>query len=153
MSHLVSRTPGAGTSLVLSANLHEMALPKATNTSIQDLAATHAERAVDVLVEIMDSDLVEPKDRIRAAESLLNRGHGLPTQAIIVSNPASKMRSIAAAKSDAELVAVIEAKPLPRMGPPQSMVDVVQMTEADYDRAAEPSEFDTIEEPIDPMLL
>lgn len=134
-----------------------MPAPKATIRSIQDLAAAHAPRAIEVLADIMDSDMVEPKDRISAAEKLLNRGHGMPTQAVIVAPAVAAQRSLAAAKSDDELLAIVEAKQLPRMAPAQSMITVetgaVRMTEADYDRPAGAHEFDNTEPPIDPMLL
>jgi hypothetical protein len=135
-----------------------MSAPKATIRSIQDLAAVYAPRAIEVLADIMDSDMVEPKDRISAAEKLLNRGHGMPTQAVIVAPAVAAQRSLAAAKTDDELLAIVEAKQLPRMGAAQSMITVetgaVRMTEADYDQPAGMHEFDTIEEsPIDPMLL
>lgn len=144
-----------------------MALPKATLRTIQDIAAAHAPRAVEVLAEIMDDDVYDAKDRISAAEKLLNRGHGMPTQAVIVA-PAvqAQQRSLAAAKSDDELVAIIDAKVLPRSQPPQPMITINGETEpADpfvpryrskqrqpdplAGPAAAPDEFPT----IDPMLL
>ena len=140
-----------------------MPAPKATSRSIQDLAAVHAPRAIEVLADIMDSDMVEPKDRISAAEKLLNRGHGMPTQAVIVAPAVAAQRSLAAAKSDDELSAIIDGKQLPSMFPRQSMVTVatteppepasLRMTEADYDQPAGAHEFDTLDPPIDPMLL
>ncbi len=139
-----------------------MAAPKSTDRSIQDLAAVHAPRAIEVLADIMDSDMVEPKDRISAAEKLLNRGHGMPTQAVIVAPSTIQARKIAAGMSDDELMAIVQRKQLPSMVPAQPMVTIsaepaaypraVRMTEADYDQPAGAHEFDD-ETPIDPMLL
>lgn len=67
------------------------------------------ERALDVLEEIMDSH-EEAKDRIRAAEAILDRGYGKAAQAVIAI-PAQRRAALAAASmSDDELRRVIDAE-------------------------------------------
>jgi len=54
-------------------------------------------------------------DRIRAAEAILDRGYGKPSQAVI-SIPATKQQAaLLASMSDADLVAIMESKPLKRI--------------------------------------
>jgi hypothetical protein len=151
-----------------------MALPRTTDRTIQDIAADHAPRAIEVLADIMDDDSYEAKDRINAAEKLLNRGHGMPTQALIVAPSVSKARKIAAGMTDEQLQAVIEAKQLPSLRAPQPMITVEPTTTviepgaATFRRAApmyeskhdplsgDPAgadEFADINTPLDPMLL
>ena len=48
------------------------------------LARTHSEDAIAVLVSIANDPKVNPSARISAANSLLDRGHGRPPQAVAV---------------------------------------------------------------------
>lgn len=94
---------------------------------IDEVAREHAERAVQILADVMEF-AAEDRDRIRAAESILDRGYGKASQAII-QVPASKQQAaILAGMTDAQLVAIIEAKQLPRLGGPQTIVDVPNAT-------------------------
>jgi hypothetical protein len=101
-----------------------MALSKSTDHGLEEIARPHAERAIEVLAEIMDNEIHEPRDRIRAASDLLDRGYGKPSQALIVAPSGGKLRQLAAAKTDAELVAIIEGKALPRLSPAQPLTTI-----------------------------
>jgi hypothetical protein len=90
---------------------------------IDELAREHAPRAIDVLADTMES-AVEDRDRIRAAEALLDRGYGKPAQAIIQVPANRRQAALLAALSDEQLVAVIEQKQLPRLSPAQSLITV-----------------------------
>jgi hypothetical protein len=100
--------------------------------SADSIARDHAEEALDVLVEVMRDPLSEPRDRLKAANDLLERGYGKATQAIIAIPATKKLVEQAAAMTDDQLYEVIRAEPLPRLGAPA--------VDADY-------------EEIDPLLL
>jgi hypothetical protein len=53
-----------------------------TPTEIRSLARAHTERAIQVLAGIMDQEKCPPAARVAAAEAILNRGWGKPTQPI-----------------------------------------------------------------------
>jgi hypothetical protein len=82
---------------------------------IGELARAHGPRALDILADTMESAL-EDRDRIRAAEALLDRGYGKAAQAVIAIPASRRQAALAAAMSDEALVAVIEQKALPRIG-------------------------------------
>jgi translation initiation factor IF-2 len=90
---------------------------------IDDLAREHAPDAIGVLVEEMQN-AVESRDRIRAAEAVLDRGYGKPSQAIIQVPANRRQAALLAAMSDDALIATIEQKVLPRLGPPQPLITV-----------------------------
>jgi hypothetical protein len=90
---------------------------------IDELAREHAPRAIDILADTMES-ATEDRDRIRAAEALLDRGYGKPAQAIIQVPANRRQAALLAAMSDEQLVAVIEQKKLPSLAPRQPMVTV-----------------------------
>jgi hypothetical protein len=94
------------------------------NRPMDEMAREHAARAIDTIAGVMDDIDAEDKDRIRAAESLLNRGYGLPAQAIIQIPATKRLAQQLASMSDEALVAVIESKQLPRLGPAQPMVTI-----------------------------
>lgn len=128
--------------------------------AIDEIARGHGARAIEVLTEVMDDWSAEDRDRIRAAEAVLDRGYGKPNQAII-SVPASRQQqALLAGMSDAQLVAIIEAKQLPRLTPAQEMVTVeaaptTRLTETPKASVASihgPAD-DTYAEPaLDPLL-
>jgi hypothetical protein len=77
---------------------------------VQDKARALGERAIDVLSEIMDDWSEEAQHRIRAAESILDRGYGKAAQAVIAI-PMERQRQAALAQmSDDELTQVINAE-------------------------------------------
>jgi hypothetical protein len=86
----------------------------ATTKGIDELAREHAPSAIDVLAEEM-ANAIESRDRIRAAEAILDRGYGKPSQAIIQVPANRRQAAMLAAMSDDSLVAVIEQKQLPRL--------------------------------------
>ena len=51
--------------------------------SADAIAREHAEEALEIIRDIMIDPLQETKDRLRAAETMLDRGHGKAAQAII----------------------------------------------------------------------
>jgi hypothetical protein len=81
------------------------------------LAREHTDTAIKTLAEVMSDPFAENKDRIKAAESLLDRGHGKPTQAIIALPPSRAQAARLAALSDDELLNVIQHAQLPRLAP------------------------------------
>ena len=83
--------------------------------SASELARQHTERAIEVLAEVLNEG--EDKDRIRAAESLLDRGHGKAAQAIIAVPASKQQQAMLAAMSDDELMKVLQAARLPRLAP------------------------------------
>lgn len=82
--------------------------------SIEQQAQDHTERAIAVLAEIIDDPFEESKDRIKAADSLLDRGHGKPI-AVSLALPGSRRAAELANYTDEELIAAIEQQPLPRL--------------------------------------
>lgn len=86
--------------------------------SADSIARDHAEEALGVMVDVMRDPLSEPRDRLKAANDLLERGYGKATQAIIAIPATKKMIEQAAAMSDEQLMEVIRAEPLPRLEAP-----------------------------------
>lgn len=91
---------------------------------MDEMAREHAERAIDTIASVMNDEFAEDKDKIRAAEAILDRGYGKAAQAIIQVPQSRKQEAILAALSDEQLVAIIESKQLPRLGGPQPLIDV-----------------------------
>jgi hypothetical protein len=119
------------------------------DADIGALARSHAPRAIEVLANLVDN-AVEDKDQIRAAEAILDRGYGKPSQAIIAI-PATRRQALAAAAfNDEQLVAIIERKQLPRIGGQQPMVTIGAKPRGFYASVHGPC--DSFEE-IDPLLL
>jgi hypothetical protein len=80
-----------------------------------DLARQHTEKAVDTLAEVMADPFAENRERIAAANSLLDRGHGKPNQAIIAIPANRAVAALLAQKSDDELMQLLNAHQLPRL--------------------------------------
>ena len=78
-------------------------------------ARDHTERAVEVIASIMDDPMAEHRDRLKAANDILDRGHGKPLVATIAlpANRAAAARL--ASMSDEELMNAIQSTPLPRL--------------------------------------
>lgn len=108
--------------------------------SVDALARDHDEEAISVIREIMIDPFSEAKDRIRAAETLLDRGHGKAAQAIIAVPATKKMMQQAAALEDSALLEIIRGEPLPRLGAPERE-PVIE------------AEFEPVVDDIDPLLL
>ena len=133
-------------------------LHKMSDNDISELARARGPKALEVLEEVMTSGLAEDRDRVRAAEALLDRGYGKAAQAIIAIPASRRQRALLATMSDDQLVAIIEKKELPRIGAPQPMVTigarpqgfatVVMNPKSSHGPAAE-----MFEEETDPLLL
>ena len=103
------------------------------------LAREHTEAAIAVLAEVMYDGDAKHADRIKAADSILDRGHGKAQQAIIAVPMDKQSRDALYDLSDEELMA--EAK--------RRMAQRVR-TEPDYDQPVIAHE--EFPEPIDPLL-
>jgi hypothetical protein len=91
--------------------------------SVDNRARQHSERAIDVLAEVMENG--EDQDRIKAANSILDRGYGKPSQAIIAVPASKQQMQMLAALSDDELMAAIQSTRLPRLAPIEAQFTVV----------------------------
>ena len=87
--------------------------------SADSLAREHTEKAIDTLAEVLTDPFAENKDRIRAAESILDRGHGKAAQAVIQLPASREQARRLAAMSDDDLLEVIQSAELPRLTPIQ----------------------------------
>ena len=85
--------------------------------SADALARQYTEKAIKTLGDVLDDQLAEHKDKIKAADSLLDRGHGKPNQAIIQIPANRQIAALLAGKSDEELLALINQTSLPRLAP------------------------------------
>lgn len=83
--------------------------------SADSLAREHTEDAIAVVAAIMGSPACEPKDRLRAADMLLERGHGRPLSTTISIPASRKQRELLAKMSDEELIEQIQGAALPRL--------------------------------------
>lgn len=83
--------------------------------TLAELARGYTERAMKILVDVMEDPFAEDKDKIKAADSVLDRGHGKPTQAVIAVPPAQAVRDAAARLTRAELERIIREAPLPQL--------------------------------------
>lgn len=122
---------------------------------IGELARLHGPRALDVLADTMES-AIEDRDRIRAAEALLDRGYGKASQAIIAVPASRRQAQLLASMSDEALVAVIEQTPLPRLGGSQKMITIEPRTPsiaAAVQRASHGPAADAYPDTLDPLLL
>jgi hypothetical protein len=85
--------------------------------SADSLARSYTESAIATLAEIMTDPWAKDADRIKAADSILDRGHGKPLAATITLPPSKLALQQLAAMSDDELMNVIR-QPLPRLAAP-----------------------------------
>jgi hypothetical protein len=93
------------------------------DNDVGELARSHGPRAIELLADAMET-AIEDRDRIRAAEAILDRGYGKPSQAIIAVPASRRQQAILATLTDDQLVAIIEKKQLPSLTPRQPMIDV-----------------------------
>jgi class 3 adenylate cyclase len=85
--------------------------------AIDALARTHGERAIEIIAQIMNDPFAEDRDKIKAADSMLDRGHGKPLVATIALPSNRAHQAVLAAMSDEELMARIQGAALPRLAP------------------------------------
>ena len=81
------------------------------------LARQHTEQAIETLAQVMADPFAENRERLTAANSLLDRGHGKPNQAIIAVPGNRQIAALLATKSDDELMAILNSTQLPRLQP------------------------------------
>jgi len=83
--------------------------------SLDNLAREHTEEALTTIAQVMRDPFAENKDRLKAANDILDRGHGKPLAATIAlpANRAAAQRL--AQMSDQELMDAIQSTPLPRL--------------------------------------
>jgi hypothetical protein len=82
-----------------------------TVLDIAQLTRTHAREMVDVIHEIAVDPMEKASDRLRAANMILDRGYGTPTQSVI-QIPMERQRRIEEAKfTDAQLEHIIRSSP------------------------------------------
>jgi len=81
------------------------------------LARQHTEQAIETLAEVMSDPFAENRERLTAANSLLDRGHGKPNQAIIAIPGNRELAALLAKMSEDELAAIVHGATLPRLAP------------------------------------
>ncbi|MDE2097474.1 MAG: hypothetical protein KGL39_09535 [Patescibacteria group bacterium] len=101
--------------------------------SAESLARQHTEAAVNTINDVMTDPFAENKDRLKAAELMLDRGHGRPTSTVISVPAARRQREIAAAMSDDELLEVIQGAPLPALEAPVEAIDEGDLSDPGVD--------------------
>lgn len=83
-------------------------------------ARGYATEAIEVIADVMRDPLAEFKDRLKAAEIMLERGHGKATQAIIAIPASRRVSEQAAGLTDEELMEIMRGTPLPRLTGPDT---------------------------------
>lgn len=78
------------------------------------LAREHTVEAIGRIVDVMRDEESKPGEVLSAAQALLDRGHGKPTQAIIAIPVAPRAQDQLAQMSDAELLMAIGAARIAR---------------------------------------
>lgn len=82
-------------------------------------ARDHTDAAIQALADVLTSEFAEPKDKIRAAEALLDRGNGKPVNAVISIPLERRQHAQLATMSDEDLMNYIRETPLPRLMAPE----------------------------------
>lgn len=82
------------------------------------IARDHVSEAMEVIRDVMIDPLSETKDRLKAAEMIIERGEGKVAQAIIAIPGTKRMAEQYAAMNDTDLLDIISAEPLPRLSAP-----------------------------------
>lgn len=114
-------------------------------------ARDHTDEAIDVIHSIMIDPFSEAKDRLRAAETLLDRGHGKAVSAVISVPLARRQQTQLAAMTDEELMVHIRETPLPRLAAPETFICGVEGCPGDH--ANELEICAEVVEDVDPLLL
>ena len=83
--------------------------------SADTLARGYTQKAIDTIAEVMQDGFAEDRDRLNAAKIMLDRGHGVASQATIAIPMNRKAAALLATMSDDDLMAIIRAAPLPRL--------------------------------------
>lgn len=82
--------------------------------NVDDIARDYDEEAIKVFAEVMRDEYAENRDRLRAAENLVERGHGKAVTPIEV-RPGGKKRDALAALSEDALYDIVNRATLPRL--------------------------------------
>ena len=90
-----------------------------------NLAREHTERAIETIANVMDDWSAEDRDRLAAANALLDRAHGKPVNAVIQVPMNRQIAQQLAAMSDEELEDQMMAQPLPRLA--QSCEPIIEV--------------------------
>lgn len=85
--------------------------------NITEQAQGYSSEAIKTFAEVMRDPMAENRDRLRAAENLVDRGHGKAVTPIAVKG-GGKLRDQLAELSDDELYAIVHAEPLPSLAGP-----------------------------------
>lgn len=132
---------------MLLLTLHDWAtdMTKAkSGRNIDDVARDYDEEAIEVFADIMRDPLAEHRDRLRAAENLVDRGHGKSITPLEVRSTGRKRDQLAAMSED-DLYAVVERAQLPRL---------TAATDVDYEVVDTRSDAELlgVDEELDPLL-
>lgn len=87
------------------------------------IARDHVAEAMDVIRDVMIDPLSETKDRLKAAEIILERGEGKVAQAIIAIPGSKADAARLATMTDQDLLSIIESEPLPSLMAPSVDAD------------------------------
>ena len=91
--------------------------PKRSGRPVDDQARDYDDEVVGVFAEIMRDPFAENRDRLRAAENLVDRGHGKAITPIAL-NTGKGLRAQLAEMTLDDLYAVVHADPLPSLAAP-----------------------------------
>lgn len=106
------------------------------------LAREHTTEAIGAIVDVMRDEFSKPGEVLAAAQALLDRGHGKPTQAIITIPAAPRAADQLASMSDADLLAAIGAARIAR----QRALPALESTANDAD--IEPANLRVEDDPL-----
>lgn len=118
------------------------------------IAREHTERAIETIAHVMDDWTAEDRDRIAAANALLDRAHGKPVNAVIQVPMNRQIAQQLASMSDEELEQEMMAQPLPRLA--QSIVATQEqpdLRKGGSDLAVSPATTLDVDEEPDPLTL
>lgn len=93
--------------------------------SADGLAREHTERAIETIANVMNDFCAEDRDRIAAANALLDRAHGKPVNAVIQVPANRALQQQLAGMSDEELEREMVSTPLPRLA--QSSLAIIDV--------------------------
>lgn len=139
-----------------------MTAPPALRRADQ-LAREHTEAAIQTLAEIMYDGDARTADRIKAADSILDRGHGKPVQATIMIPADKRTRDALYDMTDEELMTEAKRRMAERLPAPQDaeFIDTTDVVPAETTPAPKPKptqwqvadQFDEIQPEDDELLL
>lgn len=99
---------------------------------------------MEVIRDVMIDPLSEVKDRLKAAEMMIERGEGKVAQAIIAIPASKRMAEHYAGMSDEDLLDVIASEPLPSLMAP--------VQDAEFEEIVPAGTIDPLIDDTDPLL-